>query len=155
MDKPDKVNAIQALGPCYVHEPPSCFYFATFAVAFYNLVSVYGLKEDLTPITQLIDITVQDIEEDIMCMDYSERYNLLAFGGKLGVTYVYELGKAQQMVVVDVDVKDEFTPYRRLNGHFKTVRQIKFRPGPAKPLVYILTGSDDFSVRLWDAISGF
>ena len=46
----------------------------------------------------------------------------------------------------------------RLNGHFKQIDCIEFRPREATLLLeqttQVLTGSQDFSVRLWDATKG-
>jgi hypothetical protein len=41
MKEPDKINAILALAPLNVYNP-FIAYMATFAVAFYNQVSIYG-----------------------------------------------------------------------------------------------------------------
>lgn len=41
-----------------------------------------------------------------------------------------------------------------MNGHFKSINCVKFRPNAVGNILYLLTGSDDFSVRLWDAFSG-
>jgi len=70
---------------------------ATFSVAFYNQVSIYGFQKGTSNINLILDIFVQDIEEDIFCQDYSEKLNLLAFAGKLGVGYIYDIGPSKKI----------------------------------------------------------
>lgn len=89
MAKPDKINAILPLPPVRLGDQQ---FLAGCAVAFYNQVSVYGFVPDLAQISLIVDVYVQDVEEDILCLDYNEAFNMLAFAGKLGVTYVYPLG---------------------------------------------------------------
>jgi hypothetical protein len=96
MKEPDKINAIQALAPLNVYKPFTA-YMATFAVAFYNQVSIYGFQKGKSNINLILDIFVQDIEEDIICQDYDETLNLLAFAGKLGVGYIYEIGPSRKI----------------------------------------------------------
>ena len=89
-------------------------------------------------------------------MDYNEEENLLAFAGSLGIGYLYKLGHKREVEVVDIEMLQENTDQVlvKLHGHFKKITQIKFRPKTSSKLVLILTASDDFSVRLWDATSG-
>lgn len=74
----------------------------------------------------IIDVYVRDIEEDIFCIDYNEENNIIAFGGNLGVVYIYSLGQKLEKEVLDVDMmeidsKKTDPVLVRLNGHFKTV----------------------------------
>jgi len=99
----------------------------------------------------LLDIFVQDIEEDLFCIDFDPDYNLLAFAGLLGVGYIYRMGPVKERVAIQEKLFSDLT---RLNGHFKAIRQVKFRPRKLSGWPYLLTGSDDFSVRLWDPLAG-
>lgn len=117
-------------------------------MATYNQVSIFGFEEDPRKINMLQDIYIDDIEEDLLCLDFDKTYNLLAMAGLNGIGYVYKLG----LRCKDAKVKEEPMELVYLHGHFKAIRQVKFRPGSTWP--YLLTGSDDFSVRLWDPLAG-
>jgi hypothetical protein len=91
MNEPDKINVIIALAPLNGFNPFTAF-MATFAIAFYNQVSIFGFEKGQSKIKLLVEIYIEDIEEDILCLDYDESRNQLAFGGKLGVGYIYNVG---------------------------------------------------------------
>jgi hypothetical protein len=82
---------------------------------------VFGIKQKEEHLVHnLQDIVIQDIEEDLLCMDYNENQNLIAAAGALGVGYVYNLGPSTGEI--DVDVQQTV----RLTGHFKPISQIRF-----------------------------
>ena len=102
-DNPYKVNAITALAPLKTAHSHT-FFMSAFAVAFHNQVSVFGFFKGENKIALIVDIFVDDIEEDILCLDYDEPLNYLAFGGKLGVGYIYEVGPSKT-AAQEVDVE--------------------------------------------------
>ena len=86
---PDKVSFIVSLGSLRTINIKNAVIFReSIAVGFYNQISIYGV-EDATTLTKMKEICVTDIEEDLVCANYSKETNLLAFAGALGVGYVY------------------------------------------------------------------
>ena len=71
----------------------------------------------------IIDVFLQNIEEEVTCMDYNEEENLLAFAGSLGVGYLYKLGHKREVEVVDIEMLQENTDQVlvKLHGHFKKI----------------------------------
>ena len=85
--------------------------------------------------TVLKEIIVTEVAEDIMCAAYLSEKNLFAFGGALSVGYVYSLsgpkaGATNVTIAIDSDEETQRPPdgLIRLNGHFKQIDCIQFRP---------------------------
>ena len=83
--------------------------------------------------TVLKEIVVTEITEEIVCASYSQEENLLAFGGALSVGYLYSLSgpRVSSTVTIALDSDDETQRPEglvRLNGHFKQIDCIEFRP---------------------------
>ena len=90
-EKPDKMNFITSLGSLTTTNLKAQQTFKeSIAIGFYNQISLYGV-EDSQSLTLVKEICIQDIEEDLVCATYSKDTNLLAFGGALGVGYIYHL----------------------------------------------------------------
>ena len=86
--------------------------------------------------TVLKEIIVTELAEDIMCASYCPEENLIAFGGALSVGYLYSLGGPQQSSRVEIALDSDDENQRpdglvRLNGHFKQIDCIAFRPREA------------------------
>ena len=73
------------------------------------------------------EIVVSELAEDLTCASYCGEESLLAFGGALGVGYVYSLAGSKDKDVRKVvalesdDEKDKVEGLVRLNGHFKQI----------------------------------
>ena len=85
--------------------------------------------------TVLKEIIVTEVAEEIMCATYLPEENLLAFGGALSVGYVYSLAgpkvsASNVTIAIDSDEETQRPPEGlvRLNGHFKQIECIQFRP---------------------------
>ena len=162
---PDKVSFIIALGPLKTNNLTTAHEFQqSVAIGFYNQVSIYGVQ-DHQSLTVLKEITVTEIAEDLVCATYSPEEQLLAFGGALSVGYIYNLagGPSSQAKAVTIALDSDDETQRpeglvRLNGHFKQIDCIEFRPLEAtralNQTTQVLTASQDFSIRLWEVSKG-
>ena len=162
---PDKVNFIVPLGPLVSNNLSAQHSFQeSIAVGFYNQVCIFGVQ-DHSSMTVIKEIIVTEVAEDLTCATYLREENLLAFAGALGVGYIYNLAgpkAANQSVTIAIDSDEEAERppegLVRLNGHFKQIDCIEFRPLTAtrelEQTTQILTGSKDFSVRLWEVTKG-
>ena len=132
-------------------------------MGFYNQITIYGVHND-TQMSVLKEIVVTEVQEDLVTACYCAEEGLFAFGGALSVGYIYNLSgpKVARAVTIAIDDDDDSAPLPeglvRLNGHFKQIDQMAFRPLEATRAFgqtpQLLTGSQDFSVRLWDTQKG-